>query len=358
MFVRVCVIGSIASFLFAGTPAKETSSALPSAGERSRIETAYGKLPLIFEPNVGQTDASVRFLARQAGMTTFLTDTGMVLVTAARPGTSASVVRMKMLDAGTPGRVTGLEKLPGVSNYFIGNDPAKWRTGIPQYARVEYEGVYRGVDLVCYGREGRLEYDFVVAPGASPDQVRLAWEGVDSLRLDEHQDLVLQTANGDLRMYRPRVYQKIGGKRVDVEAQYTLRGREVGFEVAAYDAARPLVIDPVITLVYTKQFGGFAIEMVSSVAVDAAGHLYIAGNTSSWTGFPTANPYQSTSAQSSVPGFVTELSADGQTLLYSTYIGGPDGSASVNGIGVDNAGSIYLAGWTRSPSGSLLRTPG
>ena len=357
MFVRVCAICSIASFLFAGTPANETSSALPNAGERARIEAAYGKLPLIFEPNVGQTDASVRFLARQPGITAFLTDTGMVLVTSAGPGTSASVVRMKMLDAGIPRRVTGLEKLPGISNYFIGDDPAQWRTGIPQYARVEYEGVYQGVDLVCYGREGRLEYDFVVAPGASPASVRLAWEGVDSLRLDEHRDLVLQTANGDLRMYRPRVYQEIGGKRVDVEAQYTLRGREVGFEVAAYDAARPLVIDPVVTLVYTKQFNGFAIEMVSSVAVDAAGHLYIAGNTSSWTGFPLANPYQSTNPTSSVPGFVTELSADGQTLLYSTYIGGPDGSASVNGIGVDNAGAIYLAGWTRSPNFPRVNPP-
>lgn len=147
-----------------------------SQSVRAGLSSEYGKLPLYFEPNVGQTDARVRFLTRGGGMTTFFTDTETVMVLS-RSGEAGeveqAVVRMKLAGASHARRAIGLEKLPGVSNYFIGNDPAKWRTDVPHFARIQYEHVYPGIDLVWYGSQRQLEYDFVVAPGADPKQIQV-----------------------------------------------------------------------------------------------------------------------------------------------------------------------------------------
>jgi len=196
----------------------------------ANLNREYGKLPLAFEPNVGQTDARVRFLARGGGMTAFFTDTETAMVLRRSrhadklqaPGrekpdpedVEQTAVRMKLEKASQPRRMIGLEKLPGISNYFIGNDPTKWHTDVPRYARIQYEGVYPGIDLVWYGNQRRLEYDFVVAAGADPKQIQVAYEGVDSLRVDAGGDLVLGTALGEVKQQRPRVYQEEGGKRV------------------------------------------------------------------------------------------------------------------------------------------------
>ncbi len=233
-FLAATVFAVLAIQSPAGIPSRQTRRPAErplNQPARANVSRDYGKLPLAFEPNVGQTDARVRFLARGGGMTTFFTDTETVMVLSR--SREQAVVRMKLAGAGQPRRAIGLEKLPGVSNYFLGNDPAKWRTDVPHYARIQYEGVYPGIDLVWYGNQRRLEYDFVVAPGADPKQIQVAYEGVESLRVDAGGDLVLRTALGEVRQQKPRVYQEIGGKRVEVGARYAMVARNrVSFELA------------------------------------------------------------------------------------------------------------------------------
>jgi beta-glucanase (GH16 family) len=332
----------------------------PSQPAHVNLSRGYGNLPLAFEPNRGQTDARVRFLARGGGMMAFFTDTEtvMVLSRAERRDPKASplerrapaevertVVRMKLENASRPRRAIGLEKLPGISNYFIGNDPSKWRTNVPQYARIQYEGVYPGIDQVWYGNQRRLEYDFVVAPGADPKQIRVAYEGVESLKVEADGDLVLRTALGEVRQQKPRVYQEIGGKQVEVAAQYAIVARHrVSFELARYDRKRELRIDPVV-LVYSTYLGGSGGDYSKGIAVDAAGSAYVTGWTTS-TNFPTQSPYQAT-LKGSQNAFVTKLTPAGNALVYSTYLGG-SGNDAASGIAVDAAGSAYVTGWTTS----------
>jgi uncharacterized protein (TIGR03437 family) len=332
----------------------------PNQPARVNPSRDYGNLPLAFEPNLGQTDGRVRFLARGGGMTAFFTDTETVMALSRRrqakkpeglgrleapaDQVEQAVVRMKLENA-RPRRVTGLEKLPGISNYFIGNDPAKWRTNVPQYARIQYEDVYPGIDVAWYGNQGRLEYDFVVAPGADPKQIRVAYEGTESLKVEANGDLTLRTKLGEVRQQKPRVYQEVGGKQVEVGARYAiLAGSQVSFELAGYDRKRALRIDPLV-LVYSTYLGGITHDYGYGIAVDAAGSAYIAGYTWS-TNFPTQSPYQAT-LQGSYNAFVTKLTPAGDALAYSTYLGG-NKLDQANGIAVDAAGSAYVAGIAES----------
>src|SRR6266849_1396039 len=209
----------------------------------------YGRLPLVFEPNQGQADPAVKFLARTDSGTLFLTEREAVLTSR-----GAAPVRMRLAGAAKPQTIRGLESTGGISNYFIGNDRAKWRTHIPHYSRVEYKGVYAGVDVVYYGNPQKLEYDLIVAPGADPRAIQVEYEGVESLRVDADGDLVLKTSGGELRQKRPLAYQETAKGRVEVEVGYRVKGRRVAFELARYDAARRLVIDPVFF--YSTYLGG------------------------------------------------------------------------------------------------------
>src|SRR6185503_19450563 len=182
-------------------------------------------------------------------------------------------------------QITGMDELPGKTNYFIGNDPAQWRTNIPNYAKVKYESVYPGVDLVYYGNQQKLEYDFVVAPGADPDRIKLSIEGARDVRIDRRGDLVLKVAGGEIRQHKPVVYQEVAGVKKEISGRYVMKGkRQVGFEVAGYDASLPLVIDP--TLIYSTFLGGSSSDRGTGIAVDAAGNAYVGGTTFS-TNFPT-----------------------------------------------------------------------
>jgi uncharacterized protein (TIGR03437 family) len=326
---------------------------------QTHMVTTVGDLPVAFEPNVGQTDPQVRFLARTPGTIVFLTDSEAVMVLDRREkGGSGQlrrrkapvnwqqeVVRMKLVGSETP-QASGLEKLPGVSNYFIGQDPKKWRTDIPHYARIEYRGVYPGIDMMCYGKGRQLEYDLVVAPGANPRQIELAWEGVERLDVNADGDLVLATRLGEIIEKRPRVYQEIAGRRVEVAANYLLRPHNrVAFELARYDRGSPLVIDPVM-LVYSSYLGGNGEDGADSIAVDSQGAAYFGGWTSS-ANFPTQSPYQAANGGGDYDAFVTKISAAGNTLLYSTYLGG-NGTDSLQEIAVDSAFSAYVTGHTDS----------
>src|SRR5579872_1438667 len=300
----------------------------------------HGNLPLAFEPNSGQFDPQVRFRTHSRGMTVFFTkdEAVMVLRKGGKTGESA-VVRMKLEGASKSSDASGLEKLPGISNYFIGNDPAKWRTDIPNYARIRYPGVYPGVDLLCYGNGHDLEYDLVVAPGADPNRIELAWEGADRMDLNGAGDLVLATPLGDVTQKRPRVYQEIAGRRVEVAASYAMHvGGRVTFALARYDQSRPLVIDP-ITVAYGTYLG-YSYEG-DGIAVDATGAAYVTGYTND-NNFPTKTPFQSHN-RGNYNTFVSKIAPGGSSLVYSTYLGGTDGD-SPNGIAVDANGAAYIVG--------------
>src|SRR5947208_7962193 len=212
------------------------------------VQEAYGKLPLHFEANQGQTASQVKFLSRGPGYTLFLTPTEAVLALKQAKGEDSlratrhalreddpTVLRMKIEGANPSPPATGLDPLPGIVNYFIGDDPAQWRTNVPTYAKVRYDGLYPGVDLVYYGTQRQLEYDFVVRPGADPSSIELSFQGADRLEVDAQGDLMVHTAAGAIRMRKPVIYQEVGGVRREISGGYVLMGlQRVGFQLTTY----------------------------------------------------------------------------------------------------------------------------
>jgi len=291
----------------------------------------YGKLPLSFEPNRGQTEARVKFLARIPGYTLYVTSDEAVFA-----GRDGSVERMKLLGASRKMRIEPLDKQPGISNYFIGNDPAKWRTNVANYGRVALREVYPGIDLIFYSNERQLEYDWVVAPGVDPRQIRVRWNGAEPVRKNADGDLVLSAS---LRQKKPLIQQD--GKPID--GGYVVHGKEVSFEVAKYDATKPLVIDPVF--LYSTYLGGSSGDIGQGIAVDGAGNAYVTGYTFS-TNFPTTNPVQAGNGGGN-DVFVTKINAAGSARVYSTYLGGT-GTDIGNAIAVDGSGNAYVTGYTTS----------
>ena len=305
---------------------------------------AFAKLPLQFEPNQGQAPGDVRYLARGSGYALFLTAAGATL------SSPSGKVTIRFENA-RPSPVEGHGALAGRSNYFMGSDPARWRTGIPQYRGVRYRGVYPGIDVVFYGNQRQIEYDFVVAPGADPRSIRLRVDGAGPLRVDRGGDLVIPSAAGELRQHKPVIYQEYAGRRVPVEGSYTIAGKNrAGFTVGAYDAARPLIIDPVLT--YSTYLGGSGDDMARGIAVDSTGSAYITGRTTS-ADFRTVSPF-SGSYRGNVDIFVAKLNPAGNALVYSTYIGGTSAD-SPYGIAIDAAGNAYVTGETSSANLPLVR---
>ncbi len=245
----------------------------------------------MFEPNQGQTDPSVRFIARGGGYGLFLTEQEAVLslhspAAGKNEQPKNSVVRMKLAGANLHPEVSGTALLPGKSNYFVGNDPSKWRRNVPQFGRVQYAQVYPGIDLVYYGSQGHLEYDFQVAPGTDARTIQLGFEGARSVKVDAG-DLVLSTDAGDVRLEAPRVYQVDGNARKAVAGHFALLAADrVGFEIGDYDRTKALVIDPVLS--YSTYLGGTGSELHPSIAVDSALDMYVTGATSS-TDFPVTD---------------------------------------------------------------------
>lgn len=319
----------------------------------SRIIEAYGKLPLAFEANHGQTDTAVKFLSHGLDYSLFLTRTGATLAlptTAGHETRPTRILRMRLVGASREAKITGIEPLSGTTNYFIGSDPSKWRTNVPQFAKVRYERIYPGIDLVYYGNQGQLEYDFVVAPGAEPSVIRLAFDGAGRIERDRNGDLLLFSAAEAIRLRQPLIYQEENGIGKRVAGGYVLRASgEVAFEAAGYAADKPLVIDPI--LVYsTKSIGG------SAMALDSAGNVYLAGAAIDYLpvtpgvfqgtyggGFCSANyrTYQCPDA------FVAKLNASGTALVYATYLGG-SGSDRAVAIAVDAFGNAIVTGSTGS----------
>ena len=315
-------------------------------------------LPMYFEANQGQTDPRVKFLSRGHGYSLFLTadeallDLHVETRRAASPSASArNVIRMRLDGSNSAARVSGTELLPGKSNYFIGNDPSKWHRNIAQYARVNYESVYPGVDLTYYGNQGQLEYDFRVAPGADPNKIALTFEGA-STRLDGG-DLVLSTSHGDVRFHAPYIYQPNGSTKKTVAGSFRqLADNKIGFQIGNYDRSRELIIDPVLS--YSTYLGGSGTEASVQVAVDSSLNIYVAGATDSLD-FPLSQAPNPTPIQSTRNGpqnlFIAKLNPSAaipaDQLAFATYLGG-NGVDTPAGLAVDGAGDIYVAGTTTS----------
>ena len=305
---------AIALACLAFSPGAQAETPEPSKVDkatRARVNESYGKLPLSFEANQGQQDQPVKFLSRGRGYNLFLTNREAVLVLTKsekpapakktthptfaqkKPKRQSTVLRTQFVAANPAAKVTGEEELPGKINYLIGQDPTKWRTGVATYAKVRYEQVYPGIDLVYYGNQRQLEYDFVVGPGADPAHIRLKLAGARKMSVDAQGQLVVQTAGGSVRWKKPEIYQEVDGQHRSVEGRYVLRaGHELGFAVAAYDTARPLIIDPSW---FTPLISGAAIyDEGDGIAVDTSGNAYIIGYTDS-SDFPTtAGAFQTT----------------------------------------------------------------
>jgi uncharacterized protein (TIGR03437 family) len=338
----------------------------------NRPQTKLLSMPLSFEPNRGQTNSAVQFLSRGTGYALFLTP-GQVVLNLERQQTphptSLDTLRMSLLGANPHAIPVGRNPLPGVVSYFIGNDPKNWRSGIPTYGKVEYSQVYPGIDLVFYGNQRQLEYDFVVAPGADPGPIAWRIEGARP-SMDAAGNLALNASNGGPAAFlKPAVYQLDGAKKTRVEGRYDLAGNELRFRLGAYDHSKALIIDPVLS--YASYLAGTASDRIGlptgpgnlqvgvsqGLALDGSGSVYVGGHTYSLD-FPTKNPYASAPPPKQFGGatvppgqwptaFVTKFSPDGSSVLYSTYLGG-NYSDYIYAIAVDSTGSAYVTGLTNS----------
>jgi hypothetical protein len=363
------------------------SAASVSAAQKEDLTRAYAVLPLGFEANQGQTAPEVRYLAHGQGYQLFLTNQEAVLTlrhtTAAstksakgaallaarthrmpRVAEKASTLRVHFDGANSAAEIAGTKQLPGKTNYLIGNDRTKWHTDIPSYAAVRYQGIYPGVDVLFYGQQQRLEYDFVVAPGADPKAIALGISGARKLQIDARGDLVMSVPCGKVTLQKPVIYQEVNGERREIAGDYSIASdQQVRFSVAKYDHTQPLTIDPILN--YSTFLGGTGTgtngDAAFGLALDAAGDAYLAGQTFS-TDFPpgTLTPPSDTAASGTA--FVAELNPTGSALLFSTYLGGSGTGDIAEAIAVDTASpvNIYVTGETTStdfPVSSNALTP-
>jgi hypothetical protein len=357
-------------------PARAFNGKAPSTTRSERMSgyalvENYGELPLHFEPNFGQAGERVKFVARGHDFVLFLTPTEVVLSldvpgaatpearrAAQRPETfrlrpsstrKSAVLQLALLNGSANAEVSGVDRLTSVSNYFTGNNPAVWRVGIPNYAKVRYEGIYPGVDLIFYGNRRALECDFVVAPGSDPRRIRLQIEGSEHTKMGPDGRIVITKSTTDVHLEPPYIYQDKNGVRETVLGSYYLaKKHEVGIRLRRYDTSRPLVIDPVLS--YSTFLGGTGGAGAFSVFVDSQGNAYVAG--SAQADFPTTpgvvKPVFGGGGQFNTNAFVSKLNPSGNSLVYSTYLGGTPGQDSALSVFADSQGNAYVVGDTAS----------
>ena len=295
----------------------------------------------------------MQFLSRGKGYTLFLTpDEAVFSLRKSDQKADASVLRMKLVGANANAELSGQQELQGKVNYMIGNDRTKWRTNVPTYRKVQYNDVWPGVDMVWYGTQTELEYDFVINRGSEVSQVRLGFDGTEKIRLDEEGNLITVSNGEELKHCAPVVYQQTSDGRVSVAGNYVIKGvNEIGFEVGPYDRSQPLVIDPV--LIYSTYIGGDQADNGFAVAADTSGQAYLAGDSfSSELTFPLRNAIQD--KQFDHMAFITKLNAAGTDIIFSTFLGdtseitgecvGTLCGTQIRGIAVAGDGKISVTG--------------
>ncbi len=338
-----------------------------SAGAATPAQAPLAGLPLFFEANCGQAFPSAQFVAHSRSGTVLLGPAEVVVLQASaqplagrraraaeRSGDRRAEIRtlsFQFVGCNPQAAMTGLDPLSGNINYILGDDPASWRTEVPAFDRVRVAEVYPGVDLVYYGNQQKLEYDFIVAPGADAGAVCMRVTGADRLELDAQGDLVLSVGAAQLRQHKPILHQIIGGTRKEVTGGYRLKDPQtVAIEVGRYDPQWPLIIDPVLS--YASYFGGISNDTAWDVALDGAGNVYVAGETLS-AGLPTTPGALQTNYAGGYPNaggdaFVAKFDNTCSNLIYMTYLGGKGDDAAL-AIAVDAGGNAYVTGVTDSP---------
>src|SRR3989454_2720766 len=368
LFAFVGAQAALIQLSVGSTPPLDAQGTGADTRSRPQLAESFGRLPLIFE---AADVEGTRFFCRGSGSHLWLSPVEAVLTfnpareeprklpglelfasCATDEALTGAPLRIKWVGANPKARAVPAEASPTRVNYFIGNDPMKWRTQVPTFGKVRYQMVYPGIDLMYYGNQRQLEYDFVVSPGANPETIACRYEGAEKIQVEGDGDLIVHTDRGKIRQHRPIAYQEVNGERRQISASYVFResgGRTVGFEIGAYDRTRPLIIDPV--LVYSALLGGAGLDKGWDIAVDTNGCVYLTGETSS-ANFPTNSALyptnsSNTSAQRDV--FVAKLGAEGTNLVFSTYLGGGGDDAGF-GIALDGTGNVYLTGVTASPN--------
>lgn len=315
-----------------------------------KLSADFGKLPLSFAPNRGQTDPRVRFIAQNAGWETYLTSQSIWLGS----GDRSNGVVLNFLGANAATRTEELDTLPGKNNYLIGNNSSKWITQVPTFATVKYDGIYSGIDVRFHGTGKQIEYDFDISPGADPKQIRIGFEPSAKVQVGPDGSATIEDHGIQIHQHPPRAYQEVNGTQHEIAIRTVLDQQELSFNLASYDTSKPVIIDPAID--YSALFGGANVNTTSNaIAVDSSGNVYLAGETNS--SFPTtAGAYQASSGDSNcVPqtihscgdAFVMELDSTGTNVVYATFIGGNNEDIA-QGIGIDSVGEAYLTGATWS----------
>ena len=328
---RLVLIGCLAPALLA--------AGKPAAGDpvAQEARSVMARMPLRFEANKGQFDPSIRYAARTSEYTVALTAHGASMVFSGSPRISLS------LDGSAASAAIQPENQLAVRTDYMIGPREKWHTGVANYTRVRYRAVYPGIDMVFYGSENRLEYDFVLQPGADPNAIRMNFSGAGKLTVTAEGDLALETPGGRMLQHRPLIYQ--GDKRRAVNGRYTLLadGR-VGVQVDGYDRDQPLVIDPIIT--YTTLLGGGGTETMAGFKIQK-GLVYVVGSTATgdWAELSTDNPYNA-----QVDSFIMIIDTTtpgGYSVKYFSYLGGT-GNDTPMAMDVDDPGFIYVTGQTTS----------
>ena len=367
------VLTAIFLFLFSAVFLPVSGVAAPGKADKENTLKPYGNLPLYFIENKGQIDPAVRFYVKTSDQTLFFTDEGIVFdlfrwekatekrMEGVEKGRQAAGAKKERLvfnlgfeNAREGILIEGLDRQDAVINHLAGDDGRKWKTGIPTYKGVVYRGVYKGIDLRIFGNGKAIEYEFIVNPGGSPDDILLTYNGIEGLRANGKGELLIETAFGELKETKPYIYQEIEGERtvdgsfqIQSSADSSQNGKfSYGFQVASYNPSHPLIIDPTLSYsTYLGADGSNASNGGNAIAIDSSGNAYTTGYCGT-SNFPTKNPYQGTLAGGG-DAFVTKLNPSGSALVYSTYLGGSE-SDKGNGIAVDASGNAYITGYTRS----------